>query len=422
MSVDRCEFIRMDDPIYEARFPDFTLSVPHGREAYLEAHLRHFPREEAGLRRLAELCAQIFGELNAFPVKPNFSDLLMAPRRFPTVFRYRNATMSDVIDRELSDPRLKAVYATMWPWIGPPPRRASFLVWAVGMGAYVEDGAQYCRGSFQRLADALAAGLTAAGGELILRRRVSRLLMEGRRVRGTELDDGQQIQASVVISNIDPLETLRKVRGSDHVPGRYLRRLRRMERSLSSWVLYAVTDIDARALGGQHDTSVYADWDHERVYASSLAGEVQGLSVLIPTLKDASLAPPGEHLVILKTYAPAEATGAEAVSGDAADRMLELAEWVLPGLRHHLTSVEPRPGTESRAPLHLVGPMYGWAATPEQSGMRRLPQETPVAGLLLAGHWTRPGHSIWAVMRSGIGAARVVLGSSTSSPALPLRL
>jgi all-trans-retinol 13,14-reductase len=38
---DRCEFIRMDDPIYEARFPDFTLSVPHGREAYLQAHLRH---------------------------------------------------------------------------------------------------------------------------------------------------------------------------------------------------------------------------------------------------------------------------------------------------------------------------------------------------------------------------------------------
>jgi phytoene dehydrogenase-like protein len=102
--------------------------------------------------------------------------------------------------------------------------------------------------------------------------------------------------------------------------------------------------------------------------------------------------------------------------------MLELAERVLPGLRHHLTSVDPRPGAESLAPLHLVGPMYGWAATPEQSGMRQLPQETPVAGLLLAGHWTRPGHSIWAVMRSGIGAARLVLGSSTSSPALPLRL
>ena len=44
--------IRMDDPFYVARFSDLTLTVPTGKEAFLEAHLRHFPSEEAGLRRL----------------------------------------------------------------------------------------------------------------------------------------------------------------------------------------------------------------------------------------------------------------------------------------------------------------------------------------------------------------------------------
>lgn len=69
---DRCQFIRMGDPMYEARFPDLTLSVPSGPEAYLEAHLRHFPGEAAGLRRLVELSAAILREISAFPVKPAF--------------------------------------------------------------------------------------------------------------------------------------------------------------------------------------------------------------------------------------------------------------------------------------------------------------------------------------------------------------
>jgi phytoene desaturase len=420
---DRCEFVRMDDPMYEARFPGLTLPVPHGRDAYLEAHLKHFPGEAGGLGNLVELSSNIFRELNALPLKATLRDLPFIPRRFPALFRYRNATMKDVIDRELTDPRLKAVYATLWSWIGPPPRQASFLLWAVMMAAYVEDGAYYPRGGFQQLADALAAGLTAAGGELLLGTRASRILAEGRRVRGVELESGQRIEASAVISNISPRETFEKLVGREKVPVRYLRRLRRMELSPSVLAWYAATDLDVRAVGAHHDTMFTTTWDHDRAHANALAGEVPGLLILIPTLKDASLAPRGENLVILQALAPATASGAPRGNSQLADRMLELAEQVLPGLRQRLTFVEDGPsGTESGSPLHVLGPIYGWAASPDQTGMRRLPQETPVAGLVLVGHWTQPGHGIWTVVRSGIGAARLMLGGPTSAPALPLRV
>lgn len=56
---DRCRFVRMDDPVYVGRFPDLTVSVPHGLEAFVESHLRHFPGEAAGLRRLARLSSDI---------------------------------------------------------------------------------------------------------------------------------------------------------------------------------------------------------------------------------------------------------------------------------------------------------------------------------------------------------------------------
>jgi phytoene dehydrogenase-like protein len=43
---ERCEFVRVDDPFYVARYPDFELSVPCGHEPYLEARLRHFPSRD----------------------------------------------------------------------------------------------------------------------------------------------------------------------------------------------------------------------------------------------------------------------------------------------------------------------------------------------------------------------------------------
>lgn len=418
---DKCEFIRMTDPIYVSQLPGLVVTVPGGREAYLEAHIRQFPAEAAGLRRLAELHAQVQRELLAFPVRPRAADLLRMPRRFPALWRYRNATMGEVIDRELSDPRARSVYATLWPWLGPPPSRASFLMWAGMMAGYVEEGACYVRGGYQQLADTVAAGLEGAGGELLLGRRVTRILTSARRVQGAELDNGQRVRSPVVIAAIDPRQTFGQLLGPDQVPAGYLRRMQRMQVSHSIPALYAVTDLDVRALGAQHDTTVSTILDPDEVYAKAMAGELPYLSVLIPTLKDPGLAPPGEHLVILKAITPAPRPGAG--DRELAEKMLDLSEQVLPGLRAHLTYVhgaDARNGTEY--PLHHMGPYGGWVATPRQSGPRRLPPQTPVSGLLLAGEWTQPAHGIWTVMQSGIRAARLALGTPAAAPLIPLQL
>lgn len=386
---DRCEFLRVDDPFYVARYPGFTLAVPHGREAYLDAHLRHFPGEARGLRRLVELSAQIFREALAFPIRPGVLDLFLAPRRFPALFRYRNATMAEVIDRELTDARLKAVYATLWPWVGLPPAQASFLTWAAMIATYVEDGAYYCRGSFQRLADAFAAGLTLAGGELLLGTPAVRILTGDGRVRGVALANGQEIRAPVVISNADARDTFEKLLGPDQVPARFLRRLQQLELSMSVLALYLATDLDARALGAQHETALYTDWDQDRGYTDGLAGQLRGIAMVIPTLTDPSLAPPKEHVVILQTIAPHEPGAiARADNGHFAERMLELAEDVLPGLRAHLTYVEGAAPGKQEFPLYRLGPIYGWALSPPQAGANRLPHRSPVEGLYLVGHWT----------------------------------
>jgi phytoene dehydrogenase-like protein len=419
---DKCEFIRMDDPMYVSHQPGLVVAVPGGREAYLEAHARQFPGEAAGLRRLAGLHAQVHRELLAFPPKPRVADLLAMPRRFPALWRYRNATMNDVMAAELADPRARAVYATLWSWIGAPPSRASFLLWAAMMGAYVDGGAFYVRGGYQQLADAVAAGLASGGGELLLGSRVTRILARSRHVQGVELEGGQQVRAPVVIAAIDSRDTFGTLLGPGQVPARYLAKLQRMEVGYSLLALYAVTDLDVRALGARHDTTVTTSWDPDQAYAKAMAGELAEVLVLIPTLKDPALAPPGEHLVILQAITPAH-QGQAAPGREFAGQMLALAEQVLPGLRQHLTYVHGTGGdTGAGHLLHLMGPYAGWASTPRQSGPRRLPLQTPITGLLLAGEWTQPGHGIWTVMNSGIRAARLVLGAPACAPVIPVNL
>src|SRR5262249_58312753 len=48
-----------------------------------------------------------------------------------------------------------------------------------------------------------------------------------------------------------------------------------------------------------HETFYYPSWDHDAAHASSLRGVPAWISVTVPTLADPSLAPEGEHLMLL---------------------------------------------------------------------------------------------------------------------------
>jgi prolycopene isomerase len=386
--------------------------------------VRLFPGEARGLRNLVDVSLRIAREAQAFAIAPTAFDLLSSVWRFPTLVRYRNATLQRMLDRELTDRRLKALYASLLPWIGLPPERASFLMWGAMMGHYVEGGTFYCRGSFQSLADAVARGLALAGGELALETRVSRIVAVDRRVRGVTLDTGQEVRAPVVISNADARDTFQALLDPAEVPTGYLTKLRRLEPSMSVMALYLGTDLDARALGGAHETNIYTSWDLRQGYADAYAGEVSALSMVIPSLTDPSRAPAREHVVILQALVPSDGAREETVVQDRlASGMLVLAEQVLPGLGEHLTFIdEASPGADGRFSLRRLGPMYGWAISPKQSGSARLPHRTPLAGLWLAGHWTQPTHGIIGVVESGVRAARLILGVAPRAGVSPLRL
>lgn len=416
---DECEFISLD-PFYRVQFPDFQMDVPTGRDAYLDAHLHHFPDEADGFRNLADLCSKIFREFMQIPSVLRLQDWALMPIRSPKLFRNANATVGSVMDRYLSDPQLKSIYAILYPYLALPPSRLSFLLWAVMMTSYIEQGAFYCRGGFQNLANALAEGITKHGGELILGTRASKIQLANGNVKGVVLENGQEVAAPLVISNIDARTTFQNFLEVDQVPSSYLRKLRSLETSSAVLGLYLATDLDIHTLEIPKVTLV-SSWDLEAAYTASMKGRIEGMAIHIPTIVDSSLAPPGEHIVVMQAFVPEAVDLSPTTRNRFAESMLDHAEKVLPALRKHITFVA-RSSTEEQEkyPLHKIGQIYGWANTVKQAGPLRLSYKTPISGLYLTGHWTQPGSGIWTVVLSGINAARYALKKNMSDSIWPL--
>jgi len=401
------------DPIYTAAFPGLELRPRSGIDEFVRSHVELFPAERKGLHSLVGECLALQTEVRSADEFAAPLEVMRQPRRFPTLLRYRRATLAQVMHDHLHDPRAKAAFAAFWPYLGLPPGRVSFLYFATMLLSYVAEGSFYCRGSFQRVAEALASSVERAGGELLLRAPVARIELDERgRAAGVLLESGQRVSTEVVVSNADLRHTANELLDPDAVPSALRERIGQLRPSISAFVAYLATSLDLRARGATHETFVYGDFDHDASYQRTQAGRADWWTATVPTLADPSLAPAGVHLVTLTTLAP-WASPAEWRAHKPAflERSLELAERRMPGLRHSLLFAEGgSPSTLFDYTANSEGAIYGWALSPEQIGRGRPANATGIPGLWLAGHWAQPGGGVYGVLSSGVNAARAILG------------
>src|SRR5207253_6173247 len=166
------------------------------------------------------------------------------------------------------------------------------------------------------------------------------------------------------------------------------------------------TDAALAHAGVCHESFQFTGRDHDKAYGTTLAGNPDWLSMTVPSLLDASLAPDGQNVIVLTTLMPqAAAANWRTEKKRIVERMLAQAELRVPRLAASLRFAEgATPRTMERYTRNTGGAIYGWELTPAQVGPGRLGGVTPIAGLYLAGHWTRPGGGIYGVVLSGIDA------------------
>ncbi len=406
-----CEMLPVS-PCYRVNLPGFSLAAPTGLAAFTQTYQEAFPHEARGIDSFLRQCSTL---------RRQTQQLLEGERATPSalesIHRYRRATVADAIGEHVADAKARAAMTTLWPYLGLPPAQLSFLYWAAMLMSYIEDGAYYCKGTFQVLANALADTVRNAGGEVRLKQSVERIDIDSDGVRAVQLEGGERIESRCVISNADARQTVEKLVGRERLPTRYTRAFGRLRPSVSALVAYIACDLPSSSIADVHETFYYDSWDHEDAFSASTAGTPTWFTVTVPTLLDPDLAPPGESLIVYTTLvAHAAESDWRAAKAAHRERILRALDGRIADLSSHLKVIEVgTPTTMHRYTHNSDGALYGWELTPSQIGPGRPAATTPIPGLHLAGHWTQPGGGIYGVVTSGVLAARAVLGYDTDA-------
>ena len=154
----RVEFIPIED-FYSSVFPDFKATIPLGWEHGEEAYCEQFPNERKGIRRLMRFMRSMFKEMQILTEEAGLLNLLSFPVRGSHLIRSAGLTLAQAMDRELTDPRLKAFFCNVWGYYGLPPSRLSFMLFALGNASYFEYGPYHVKGTSQALSNAFVEAI-----------------------------------------------------------------------------------------------------------------------------------------------------------------------------------------------------------------------------------------------------------------------
>jgi prolycopene isomerase len=290
---------------------------------------------------------------------------------------------------------------------------------------YFLEGVYVARGGAQALTDVFVEALRRHGGELACRAEVRRIRREDNRVVAVRLADGREIATRRVVAAMLPTAVFGDML-TPPLPHRhpYRRRLASLQTSYSYLIgFWGVTteDLGASTIGNKE---IFDDYDLMREYAALARGEIDlgaPCFVLIPSIASRDAVPGGRgHTVCASVKAPYAIAGGWSTERrrELVDHLFERARGCLPLLERADVEVE-----ESVTPIVIErftgnrdGSPYGWAHRPGQIGLDRPGPTTPVQGLYLAGHWTRPGGGVASVIVSGHSLAnRLLAGAGQTS-------
>jgi len=285
----------------------------------------------------------------------------------------------------------------------------------------------FARGGTGAISNAIASAAREAGVEIRTSSPVSRIDVRSGEASGVVLANGDALIANLVLSSVDPNLTFLKFIDAKELPGDFVDEVRRYRFRGSSGkvnlALDALPDFTCLPGNGPHlrgALSISPSVDYmERAYDEAKYGAFSRrpyIDMVIPTLTDPSVAPPGKHVLsCFVQYAPyslANGTWDEQreAFGDAViDTLAEYAPNIRNIILHRqvltpldlerefgLTEGNIFQGELTLEQLFFARPVPGWAQ-----------YRTPIRNLWMCGSATHPGGGIMGA--PGRNAALAIL-------------
>jgi phytoene dehydrogenase-like protein len=272
----------------------------------------------------------------------------------------------------------------------------------------------FSRGGTGGISNAIGSAAREAGAEIRMEAAVAKIMIRGGVAKGVVLESGEEIQAELVSSSLDPHLTFLKFIEATELPADFIEEVQRYKFRGSSGkvnlALDALPDFKCLPGPGRHlrgAISISPSMEYmERAYDQAKYGEFSRrpyIDMVIPTLTDPSVAPPGKHVLsCFVQYAPYKLSQgtwddqSEAFGNTVIDTIAEYA----PNIRNiiigkqvitpldierttGLTEGNIFQGELSLEQLFFLRPAAGWAR-----------YRTPIKKLYMCGSATHPGGGI----------------------------
>jgi phytoene dehydrogenase-like protein len=328
-----------------------------------------------------------------------------------------------------------ALAANMVYWHDDPDT-LWWILFAVAQGGYIGSGGCYVEGGSQRLSNALARAFKAAGGELLLRRTVSEILLDGEgRPIGVahEGKDGEgrvEARAPVVVSNAAPAHV--KSMLPTAARKRFFAPYDRRPLSISLFsATFGLSSRPADVGFSAYSTFLLPEWmtalsDYRRCAAILADPPDEGMpaiAVVDYSAIDSGLGGPPYPVSVVGPDRLANWSGLDGAAYDEKRNLWRTAiitaiDRVFPGFAEKVVASVFSTASTMLSYLNAPeGAVYGFAPHPPAGPIWKGPDSsptTPVPGLYLASSYAGSGGYTGAIL-AGAAAARQVLAARPSA-------
>ena len=354
----------------------------------------------------------------------------------PFAVELMTGSTTPILERYFKSDILKATLATdaiIGAFISPSQTGSAYVLLHHVMGE--AGGARgrwgYVEGGMGGLVDSLEKTCSDLGVEVFRNSPVKEIVVgNNKETRGVILDNGEFIEAKVVVSSLDSNLTFNHLVGMEHLPSGFYNNISNLDYSSASAKINlaldklpnfcSMQDRDESCLNGTIHISPTMEYI-EKAFDDAKYGHPSSnpiLEMTIPSTIDKTLAPEGKHVMnIFVQYAPYKLNPIHGswdnIKERFADRCCDIIEKYAPGFKDSILHREILSPLDLEREYGLTGgnifhgamnfsqmfsfrPVGGWAD-----------HKTPVDGLYMCGAATHPGGGVMGTC--GKHAAEVIL-------------
>ncbi|MBX6361342.1 MAG: phytoene desaturase [Acidobacterium ailaaui] len=293
------EFRRLD-PMYALNFPDKTLLARSHPEAMKKEIEKHFPGEGQHFDNFLTKEGRRFAKLYPCLQKPygTWTSLISPTLIAATPYIAAGRSLHDVLANYFTSEQLRLAFTFQSKYLGMSPWECPGLFTMIPYTEHAH-GVYHVMGGLCRIADAFARVIREEGSDIYTGTPVKRILLDGRRARGVELEDGEKVESDYVVINADFGHAMSTLFDASLL-GRYSpQALRRRRFSCSTFMMYLGLD---RSYTAPHHSIIFANNYRQNLEAIARGREsFEDMSVYVrnSVVTDPSVAPPGHSALYI---------------------------------------------------------------------------------------------------------------------------